>query len=153
MHSNWTIGIPLSSFCFGNFPLSALSYWGTISFYPRGLIVRKGSFANSRIGWDRGVWVPGAFKLDHLQPFKPILFWQFSMCFIFILGGQFLSPQRANSEKREKPNSRNEWNRGVSVPGAFKLDHLHPFKSLLFRQFSICFTFILGRPILITPEG
>ena len=45
--------------------------------------------------------VPGAFKLDHLQPFKPILFWQFPICSIFILGGQFLLPQRGNSEKRD----------------------------------------------------
>ena len=47
------------------------------SYYPRGLIWRKGNSPNSKIGWDRGVWVPGAVKLDHLQPFKPILFWKF----------------------------------------------------------------------------
>ena len=88
--------------------------------------------------------MPGAFKLDHLQPLKPILFWQFSICFIFILGGHFLLPQRANSEKREKCNSRTEWDRGGWVPGAFKLDHLQPFQSILFWQFSICITFILG---------
>ena len=41
------------------------------------------------------------FKLEHLHPFEPILFWKFSICFIFILGGQFLLPQRANSEKGE----------------------------------------------------
>ena len=45
--------------------------------------------------------MPGAFKLDHLQPFKPILFWQISKIFTFILGGHFLLPQRANTEKRE----------------------------------------------------
>ena len=28
--------------------------------------------------WDRGDSVPGASKLDHLQPVKPILFWNFS---------------------------------------------------------------------------
>ena len=28
--------------------------------------------------WDTTFWAPGAFKLDHLQPFKPILFWNFS---------------------------------------------------------------------------
>ena len=46
--------------------------------------------------------VPGAFKLDHLQTFKPILLREFSISLTFILGGQFLLPQRANSEKREK---------------------------------------------------
>ena len=39
-----------------------------------GLIMRKGNSSNFKLRWDRGVSVPGAFKLDHLQPFKPILF-------------------------------------------------------------------------------
>ena len=55
-----------------------------------------------------GYSMPGAFKLDHLHPFKPILFWQFSISFTFILGGQFLLPQRANTEKRDIANSRTE---------------------------------------------
>ena len=42
--------------------------------------------------------MPGTFKLDHLQPCKPLLFWNFSNFFTFILGSQFLLPQRpANS--------------------------------------------------------
>ena len=41
--------------------------------------------------------MPGAFKLDHLQPFKPLLFWKISNSFTFILGSQFLLPQRANN--------------------------------------------------------
>ena len=45
------------------------------------------------------VSVPGASKLDHSQQVEPILFWNFSKCFIFILEGQFLLPQRANSEE------------------------------------------------------
>ena len=45
--------------------------------------------------------MPGVFKLDHLQPFKPILFWNISNFFTFILGSQFLLPQRANNGKRE----------------------------------------------------
>ena len=56
---------------------------------------------NSEIGWHREVSVPGAFKLDHLHPIKPLLFWKFSKIFTFILGGQFLLPQRANYQKRE----------------------------------------------------
>ena len=100
-HSNWTICIPLSHFCSGNFQNFSLSYWEANSYYPRGLIVRKGSFANSRNGWDRGISVPGAFKLDHWHPSKPLLIWHFSKLFTFILGGQFLLPQRANSEKGE----------------------------------------------------
>ena len=45
--------------------------------------------------------MPGAFKLDHMQPVKPILFPKFYNFFTFILGCQFLLPQRANNEKRE----------------------------------------------------
>ena len=100
-HSFWTICSPLSPFCSGNFQFVSSLYWEANSYYPRGPKVRKGRFSNSKTGWDRGVLVPGAFKLDDLHPFKPILFWKFSICFIFILGAQFLLPQRANSEKRE----------------------------------------------------
>ena len=49
----------------------------------------------------QGVSVPVAIKLEHLQPFKPILFWKISYFFTFILGSQFLLPQRANNGKRE----------------------------------------------------
>ena len=72
-----------------------------ISYYPRGLILRKGNSPNSRNGLDRGVRAPGAFKLDHLQPFAPIIFLKFYNFFTFILGGQFLLPQRANNGKGE----------------------------------------------------
>ena len=50
---------------------------------------------NSQYGGDWGVSVPGAFKLDHLQPFKPILFWNFSNFWLSYPRGQFLySPGR-----------------------------------------------------------
>ena len=42
---------------------------------------------------------------------------------------------------------------GFSVYGVYKLDHLHPFKALLFWKFSTLFPFHTGRPILVTPEG
>ena len=50
---------------------------------------------------DKGISVPGALKLDHLQPFKLILSQTFPTFSSFILGGQFLLPQRANTEERE----------------------------------------------------
>ena len=98
-HSNWTICTLLSQFYFPNFTTFLLLYLEANSYYPRGLILRKGNSPNFRNGWDSGVWVPGAFKLDHLQ--KTLLFPQFSNFFTFILGGQFLLPQRANNGKRE----------------------------------------------------
>ena len=40
----------------------------------------------------------------------------------------------------------------VSDPGAFKLAHLQPVKPILFPKFSNICIFILGSPILITPQ-
>ena len=42
--SNWTICSHLRQFCFGNFQTFPLSYWGAISYYPRGLIMGKVEF-------------------------------------------------------------------------------------------------------------
>ena len=39
------------------------------------------------------------------------------------------------------------------MPGVFKLGHLQQVEPLLFSNVSNFFTFILGRPILITPES
>ena len=45
--------------------------------------------------------MPGAFKLDHLQPIEPILSQNIFNFYTFLLGGQLLLPQRAIMEKRE----------------------------------------------------
>ena len=76
-HSNWTIFIPLNLFCSGNFPSFSLSYWEANSYYPTGPIMGKGDSSNLKSEWDRGFSALGAFKLDHLHPFKPLLFWKF----------------------------------------------------------------------------
>ena len=55
--------------------------------------MRKGNSPNSRKGLDRGVSVPGAFKLDHLHPVKPILFSKFYNFFTFILGANSYYPR------------------------------------------------------------
>ena len=55
------------------FQVFHFSYWETNSYCPRGLIWRKWNSPNFRNGWDRGDWVPRAFKLDNLQPFEPKL--------------------------------------------------------------------------------
>ena len=97
--SNWTICSTLSPFCSEKFPIFSLSYWGAHSYYPRGPIMRKGNSHNFQYGSDRGVSVPGVFKLDHLQPLEPILFPKIFNFFTFILGSPFLLPQRDNYEK------------------------------------------------------
>ena len=162
----------------------------------------KWNSSNAKSEWEIGFSVPWAFKLDHLHPFKLLLFRKFSIFFIFILGSHFLLPQRANygkgeftqlqnwmlqmdfnawgiqtgpfafhsaqfgmkifhlsssyweansyyprgliMEKWNSPNSQYGWDWGVSVPWAFKLDHVQPFKPILFWTFSNFLTFILG---------
>ena len=87
--------------------------------------------------------MPGAFKLDHLQPVKPILFPKFYNFFTFILGANSYYPREGMAENGKMEFSQPECERGISVPGAFKLDHLHPVKPILFSKFYNFFTFIL----------
>ena len=109
----------------------------------------KENSPNYKIGWEVGFSMPGAFKLDQLHPFKPLLFQQFFNLSTFIQGGQFLLPQRAKWRKGNSSNSEIGWDRGAYLPGAFKLDHLQPFEPILFWNFSIFFTFILGGQLLL----
>ena len=64
-HSNWTICSLLSQFCFPNFPNFSLLSWETNSYYPRERKAENRKREFTRNGWETGVWVPGAFKLDH----------------------------------------------------------------------------------------
>ena len=134
-HSNWTICSLLSQFCSGNFPSFSLSYWEANSYCHRGPIMGRGNSPNSQYGWDWGDSVPGALKLDHLHPLKPILFSKFYNFFTFILGANSYYPRGLIMRKGNSHNSRNGQDRGVCVPGAFKLDHLHPVEPLLFWKF------------------
>ena len=93
---------------------------------------------------DAGDSVAGAFKLDHLQPVKAILFSKFYNFSTFILEANSYYPRGLIMRKGNSPNSKKGWFRGVSVPGAFKLDHLQPVKPILFSKFYNIFTFILG---------
>ena len=55
-------------------------------------------------------------------------------------------------EKWDSSNFISEWDKGFSVPGAFKLDHLQPIKTLLFPYYFNFYTFILGSYFLL-PQG
>ena len=152
-HSNWTICITLGPSSSKNFQTFLLSYWEANSYYPRGLIMGNGESPNSRIEWEWHFSVPGAFKLDRLQPIEPTLSLWFSNFSTFILGGQFLLPQRANNGKREFTQLQN-WMRqrifsawGILI-GLFSAHGAH-----LALEFFQLFNFHTGRPILITPEG
>ena len=76
-------------------------YWEANSYYPREGQAGNGKMEISQPENDTSFSVPGAFKLDHLQPSKPILFPKFYNFFIFMLGGQFLLPQGEEGWKWE----------------------------------------------------
>ena len=101
----------------------------------------------------RGFPVPETFKLDHLQPVKPLLFQNLSNFFFFILGGHFFIPQRANNGKRGF-SQLEKWMRQMAL-SAWGIQ-TGPFAAcwatfvLIFFQL---FHFYTGEPILYTPEG
>ena len=105
--------LPLAPFYTGR-SNSLLPQWGDIG---------KREFTKNE--WDTGVFVLGAFNLDHLQPVELILSPNFSNFLIFVLGAPIsYNPLEGKRRKRDSP--KNEWDTGVSVHGAFKLDHLQP---------------------------
>ena len=81
--------------------------------------------------------MPGAFKLEHLQPFKPILFKKFSTFFTFILGGQFLLPQRANNgEMGNLPTPKLNETEGFGCLGHSNWTIYSPLSQFCSKQFS-----------------
>ena len=96
MQSSWRNCKPSSQFCFPNFSTFSLSCWEAILITPE----------REAWKWERGIfqtrvdWVPGAFKLDHLQPFEPI-FSQIVQLFplscrevkFLLLKGEFSQPE------------------------------------------------------------
>ena len=86
-HSNWTIWSLLRWFCHPNFPSSWSLYW-EVQFLitPDFQRVEMRERDSPKNGWDTGVSVHGAFKLDHLKPVELILSPKFSSILIFILG-------------------------------------------------------------------
>ena len=130
-HSNWTICMPLNHFCRGEIPSFSLSYWEANSYYPRGPIIRKGNSSNLKSGWNRGFSVPGTSKLYRLHPIKRLLFWNFPTFSLSYWEANSYYPRGPIMGKGNSPNFKIGWQRGFSVPGPFVLDHIHPFKLLL----------------------
>ena len=97
--------------------------------------------------------MPGAFKLDHLQPIKPLLFQYFFTFSTFILGDHFLLPQKANYQKWEFFQLQNRMRQGIFSAWGIQT---RPFSALctshILKLYHL-FHLHTGRPILITPEG
>ena len=93
--------------------------------------------------------MPGAFKLDHLQPVELILFCKISNFCTFILEANSYYPRKGKTENGKMEFSQPKCERGISVPGAFQLDHLQPVEPILFCKFSNFCTFILEGQFLL----
>ena len=109
----------------------------------------KGNSSNFKTWWDRGFSVPRAFKLDHLQPVKPILLTKFSNFFTFILEANSYYPRERKAENGKMEFSQPEYGTGVWMPEAFKLDHLQTVESILFRKFTNVSFFIVEDQLLL----
>ena len=97
--------------------------------------------------------MPGAFKLDHLQPVKPILFSKFSNFFTFILEkANSYYPRERKAENRKMEISQPEVKTGDWVPGAFKLDLLQLFKLIWSQNISSFYQLSHNETFLSTSE-
>ena len=98
--------------------------------------------------------MPGAFKLDHLQPVELISSQIFSTYSHTLHTGSpiIYYPRERMAEKGKGNHSTIDEEKEFSVPGAFKLDHLQPVELILSQKFSTYLTFILGVQLSITPR-
>ena len=122
-----TRGIQTGPFAFvpKYFQLPDLYTGKPITFYPRAENEKKGIPKNGEKGFlcfGHSNWTICSFFYLDLQQEKLILFQQISNFLIFILGSPSLITPKLRMRKRESP--KNGWGTGVSVLGAFKLDHL-----------------------------
>ena len=149
-HSNWTICSLLSQFCSLNFPNLSLSYCRSNSYYPRERMAENLKMEFSKPEWDTGDSATGAFKLDYLQPVKPILLWNFSNFWLSYPRAHFLITPGGKMRKVNYPKL-------TETQGIQFLGHSNWTICILLSQFYFpnftTFSLSYWRPILITPEG
>ena len=100
-HSNWTICIPLSPFCSGNYSSFSPSYWEANSYYPGGPIMGKGIHPTPKVNETEGFQCLGHSNWTICIPLNPFCSGNFPSFSPSYWGGQFLLPQRTNNGKRE----------------------------------------------------
>ena len=78
-----------------------------------------------------------------------ISFQKFYNFLTFILGApiSYYSSERKRGKGISLDSPKNGCKIGISIPGAFKLNHLQPFMLILFKKFYIFLIFILEAPI------
>ena len=95
--------------------------------------------------WDTGVSVPGAFKLDHLQPVQLILLPNFPTFLSFILGG----PISYYPSERKKGSSRGwKWEKGIHT----KVNETQGFQYLGHSNWTICSLFSRFCSLIFPPS-
>ena len=152
-HSNWISCSPLSQFCSGKFSTFSISYWGSNSYYPRGLIMGVGRISPFPI-WMR----LRGFSAWGIQTRAFAACWanfvrKFFQLFDLYTGEPNSNyPRGREAEKEKRESARNGWATGVSLLLASKLDHLQPLEPKLLQKISAIPTFILGAPFSYYPR-
>ena len=78
----------------------------------------------------------------------------FSPSWSLYWGVQFLiTPERKLDMTKKIHVPKSEWDTGVSVPRALKLDHLQPVRLIFFQKLSTLLSIMLGVPISHYPRG
>ena len=93
------------------------------------------------------------FTCRSLQPVEPLLFNTFSNFFTFILGGQFVLPQRVNYQRRELSQLKNWMRQRVSSAWGIQMGSFAAGRAPFVLKFLKLFHLHTGRPIPITAEG
>ena len=103
-HSNWTICTLLSQFCSPNFTTLHF-YTGGHFLLPQRANNEKGKFSQLSIWMRLRGSVPGAFKLDRMQPVELILCQNFFELSPFVVGGPICYTRRTNQRFRDYINA------------------------------------------------
>ena len=133
-HSNCITCSLISWFCSAIFKIITVHSGESYSYCPTD---RKAQYEKRELfknGWDWGVSVTGAFKLDHLHTDQLILFRKFSNLSQSIVG----SLEREESWRWEKGSLYKwMWRMGLRFWGIQYLDQLPPGKLILFHKFHL----------------
>ena len=96
--------------------------------------------------------MPGAFKLDHLQPVEPTLFSKFYNFFTFILEANSYYPRGLIMREGIHPTPEMDLTEGFVCLGHSNWTICTLLSQFYFPNFTF-FSLSYWRPILITPEG
>ena len=106
--------------------------------------------------WERGLTFEclGNSNRSICRLFEPILFWNFPNFWLSYWGAHSYYPRGLILRKENSSNFKYGWDRGVSVPGEFKPDHLITgFWANFALKFFLLLIFILWSPFPFFPRN